>query len=254
VKKLYITLYITLFCLSTLSPNLNAFYNKKNNQDLRPIHRAAQYGSLKKVKNFIERDKININTRTSPYVDSYDDNCGFFCSEKQHTPLYYAAQEGHMDIVRYLIEHNAKITNNDILIAKNQTIKTYLKWATTLDNSNKKKYFVEKTIRKIKNKSMLKSFVSLVLNRTNNFEINGILGFLYKRLSKKTIDYDAVKSYCNICKTLWETHKDRNNKKSKIIKNSLLQYADIKDGQDFYPAMRKKISHIQPATSYFFWT
>ncbi|HUU20210.1 MAG TPA: ankyrin repeat domain-containing protein [Sedimentisphaerales bacterium] len=60
---------------------------------VRPIHKAAYEGDLKKVKEIIDRDPNQINVQESE---------GF-------TPLHLASSKGHIEIVEFLLNHGADI-------------------------------------------------------------------------------------------------------------------------------------------------
>lgn len=61
--------------------------------DDKPIHKATQKGSLKKVKKIIDRDPAQVNIQN---------RLGW-------TPLYIASIKGHTEIVNFLLAHNANI-------------------------------------------------------------------------------------------------------------------------------------------------
>ena len=102
--------------------------------DVRPIHKAAYKGDLKKVKNIIEKDPSQINIQ---------DISGW-------TPLHLASGKGHIEIVEFLLNHGAdielEIFNGDtpLLVAaryarygKYETIKTLLEHGAKVNHKDK---------------------------------------------------------------------------------------------------------------------
>ncbi len=99
--------------------------------DVRPIHKAAYKGDLKKVKNIIEKDPSQINIQ---------DISGW-------TPLHLASGKGHIEIVEFLLNHGADIELENILgkrplwlaakFGRYETIKTLLEHGAAVNLKDK---------------------------------------------------------------------------------------------------------------------
>ena len=100
----------------------------------KPIHHAAYNGDLEKVKEIIDRDPNEINVQ---------DSRGF-------TPLHLASGKGHIEIVKFLLNHGADIESEifdgetPLLIAarfaingKYETIKTLLEHGAKVNHKDK---------------------------------------------------------------------------------------------------------------------
>ncbi len=98
--------------------------------DVRPIHKAAYKGDLKKVKEIIGRDPNEINVQ---------DAQGF-------TPLHLASGKGHIEIVEFLLNHGADIELEifngvtPLMLAAqyvtNETIKTLLEHGAKVNHKD----------------------------------------------------------------------------------------------------------------------
>jgi len=61
------------------------------------IHQAAVEGDLKSIKFFIEEKKVEVDAQ----------------NEESKTPLWIAAENGHLEVVRYLVDKNANLEAED---------------------------------------------------------------------------------------------------------------------------------------------
>jgi len=71
--------------------------DKKRKKIGEQLYTSAQFGHLKKIKRLVEQKGADVN-----YVDGHSE-----------TALHEAADEGHLDVVKYLVEKGSKIQTRD---------------------------------------------------------------------------------------------------------------------------------------------
>nr|XP_014990265.2 LOW QUALITY PROTEIN: ankyrin repeat domain-containing protein 7 [Macaca mulatta] len=77
-------------------PSIGQGYSLRE-KDLKKLHRAASVGDLKKLKEYLQLKKYDVNMQDKKY----------------RTPLHLACANGHRDVVLFLIEQQCKINIRD---------------------------------------------------------------------------------------------------------------------------------------------
>lgn len=89
-------------------PLKDIFFNKPIRGSSSPLLLACYYGELASVERIVEHWKVDVNQAAIYYFDPSKEESFSFCLGKV-TPLFVAADNGHDDVVRYLVGKGASL-------------------------------------------------------------------------------------------------------------------------------------------------